>query len=1244
MSAVLTGDLALDLPLGGVQLIEASAGSGKTHTLAGVYARLIVECGLSAKQILVVTFTKAATEELKARLRERLTLCADVATRIAAGEVVNTEAEPVLEQCRALIARALERGEESATALRTRLRLAALELDTAQISTIHGFCQRSLREQGLDEGGSDTISPDRDLLETIAADLWREIATGADAQRYDAFVRVADSSESLLRLLLATCASDAGLSPQESGDPASAHAALDALRKATRAFVQSWLQQGEPAFAALLARARSGDLNKASYAAEKVEAHAAAFALALARGELPDRNLLQRYTPAALAKGLKKGKPPLPATEFFAAIEPLLAVHDAADRAQQRWGMGLLHEAVAEAHRRLDALRRAQRSASYDDLIRRLRDALDGAHGAALAEKLHAQYPFALVDEFQDTDARQFAIFDAIYGAPHPAIGSADSPPLSRFAGEGRMNCRARARGNLILIGDPKQAIYRFRGGDIQTYLRARQRADGTHSLTHNHRSRPAYLRALQQLYAFSAGRAFGSAPIRFERVQPGGRATDEDFLLGDAPAPALTFWRDDADAGGNVDDARARVADACAGAILDLLERGASGGARVRVKLDNGDVGYRELLPRDIAILVERHKDGLEMKRALDALRIPAVCVTNASVFAGEEAAELHTLLDALLEFGEARLRALLATNLFGRRLGDIVALQADPARWSRRLGEFAELRRIWFAHGVLALLERVFTERAADLLALTDGERRLTNWLQLADLAQEASAMASGERGLVDWLAQRIAAADDNNEAEQLRLESDADRVQIRTLHVSKGLEYPIVFLPFAAFRRVRQRRHPGAVSFHDDAGDAQLRWIVDSDEAKNDAAARAALARDDEEDIDERLRLLYVGLTRAQMACHVVLGDFGAQGQSAALLHMLGVDEGKSAPPASSLVERLAALTARDDNAITLADLPAATARRWQPAPAPQLGEAKRATRVVFETRGSHSFSRLHAGANGEKRIFDERAGREDEATPAFDAESPDVSLPTPLAGSRFGTAFHELIEVADFAAWRDWHGRAIPPGQDALIDRIVRRHALDADPERARRTLADLLARTLNGKLPLGARLADLAPGEYRAEMPFHFALAGVDTARWIALLRKHEYVADRSRFDTARLEGLMTGVLDLVVLHAGRWWVIDYKTNLLRPRGESAAYSRDAVDAAVRANEYDLQYLIYLVALHRWLKARDPAYDYERDIGGALYLFVRGLDGEGANGVHECKPARELVEAMDALFAPAKELA
>ena len=272
---------------------------------------------------------------------------------------------------------------------------------------------------------------------------------------------------------------------------------------------------------------------------------------------------------------------------------------------------------------------------------------------------------------------------------------------------------------------------------------------------------------------------------------------------------------------------------------------------------------------------------------------------------------------------------------------------------------------------------------------------------------------------------------------------------------------------------------------------------------------------------------------------------------------------------------------------------------------------------------------------------------RADRDDEGAAAVVVADAAATTPaSTLRGARFGTAFHELIEVADFAAWRDWRGRGAPPGQDALVERIVRRHALAVD---ASSVLADLVARTLNASLPLGTRLADLVPGSYRAEMPFHFSLGHVDTARWLALLHEHGYVRERRRFDLARIEGLMTGVLDLVVLHAGRWWVIDYKTNFLGAAAPEASdatnpYAPAALSAAVRDSEYDLQYLIYLTALHRWLKSRDPQYDYARDIGGALYLFVRGLDARGLDGVHADTPPAALIEALDALLGPAHEAA
>ena len=1222
-------DLALELPLQGVQLIEASAGTGKTHTLAGIYTRLIVECRFAVRQILVVTFTKAATEELKSRLRARLLLCAEVAAELHRDAAPSAE----LEQSRALVERALR--DEAATALQTRLRLASLELDSAQISTIHGFCQRALREHAFFAGAAvdgELVASDRDLLETIAADLWREHAVATDADGFAAFAQGVGSAAQFGRLLPTLLDTGENLLPRAESSETQARAVIAAGTAAETGLAHIWRTHGAQAFDALSTHALAGHVNATSYPLKKIQQHAAIFAQAFADGTTPEIDLLERYATASLdsSKCIKKNKLPLPRQIFFNAIANALVALHQVQAARRDLGLHLLRESIAKAQYRLDAIKHAARRFSYDDLIRRLYQALSGPHAETLTQALHTQYPCALVDEFQDTDTQQFAIFKAIY----------------------------RGRGSLILIGDPKQAIYRFRGSDIHAYLAARARADGTHSLTENFRSTPGYLQALDRLYTFSGNAAFADTRIRYELVHAGDKRADDDLLIDGQSAVPLTFWQTQDDVG-NKADATERLAEGCAAAILNLLIRARAGRAQLRDTLVDGTRGHRALQPRDLAVLVNEHKEAAAMQKALSALRVPSVCVSKRSVFATDEACELHMLLDALIELDEARLRAALSTVLFGNTLADFAKLATTSNNARATLVEFALLRQIWDSHGVLAMLERVFERRAADVLALESGERRMTNWLQLADLAQAASARVFGLRGLADWLRQRIARADDDNEDEQLRLESDADRVQVRTVHASKGLEYPIVFLPFAALRRGEQHTYPKLLRFNiDNGGDDNnpqsqpVAYLVADKLAAETPDAQAARTRANEEDMAERLRVLYVGLTRACQACFVATGVFGKGGMPPALLHLLGVDldNNDKAATAASLAQRLNRLIEAAPASIALAALPGPSDQRWQSPSGIALGRARHATRKIVEQRGLYSFSRLSAGVHGAASVGDERAGNDDEQAGADTlTTTPLVDVPAALRGTRFGTAFHEILEKVDFAAWRDWHGPTPPTLQRDLVERTLQRHALvgtRGDDDRATlQAVTRLVAAALNSPLPFGARLCDLTANQYRAEMPFHFAIDNADAARWLQQMHAHGYLCERTRFvlDAPRLAGLMTGVLDLVVFHNDQWWVIDYKTNVLGPT--AVDYVPTRLIPAVRGSEYDLQYLIYLVALHRWLKSRlGAAYDYRRDIGGALYLFVRGMDTQGVNGIHNDCPPGDLIEALDKLLAPGREAA
>ncbi|NUO77270.1 MAG: exodeoxyribonuclease V subunit beta, partial [Lysobacter sp.] len=633
--------------------------------------------------------------------------------------------------------------------------------------------------------------------------------------------------------------------------------------------------------------------------------------------------------------------------------------------------------------------------------------------------------------------------------------------------------------------------------------------------------------------------------------------------------------------------------------------------------------VDGRELQPADIAVLVRSHDEAARMQRALVAAGIPAVAAGRQSVFATEQALELLALFEALLQPGDnGRLRGALASVFLGLDAQAIARLDAEDA-WQREWQLHAlEWRERWQRHGPLALVADLCAQQAPRLLALGDGERRLTNLLQLGEALQEADAQALGLHGLVDWLRLRIAEADDNDEQQQLRLESDARRVQILTLHKSKGLEFGLVFLPFAAIgREPRGGRH---CEYPDDDGRV-LQLEGEHDDADTPAWTEAR-ARAQREAAAEDARLLYVGLTRARHALWLATGPL-----------YLG-----ASTPLAPMLDDPAALATGEAGDIVVDDGPLDA---W-PAPLSPLSPgvvppARSVRRGLSRDWWVHSFTQLTREDAGQ-RVVDER-GAQDEPEP-LPLPAPD-ELPIDVmelrfSGSRFGNAVHTALERCDFAAWTNWRRSGqVPDGQDGELRRAMREQGytdLDIDGG-GLDTLARLVGATLTAALPEGTRLADLPPSALRAEMEFHFALNDASTAQLLALLHAHGWLRARQAFGhRRRLDGLMTGKIDLVYLHEGRYYLLDYKTNRL------PSYDAAAIERAMDDSEYTLQSLIYTLALHRWLRFRLGAdYDYARDFGGTRYMFCRGLDplrGDNVgDGIHAERPPQALVEALDVLF-------
>ena len=1192
----LLNDPYLALPLEGVRLIEASAGTGKTFTLATLFTRLVVERGWRIGQILAVTFTDAATQELRKRIRERLALAAQLVERAP-----SEQDSPEVVLTRVILHRQLALGEETPAALARRLQTAADEIDLASIFTIHGFCTRVLREHALESGHTfdpPTLLPsERALHEELAADLWRVHAN--DPATVDALTWLWSAPEALAGDL-ATLIKPLPLLPARPthsfDDPApQLRLAAAALAEAIETHAEDAQAQIAVAFDRKIFDGRRA--KRPSFDKAFGELFAGRSAQHWPRG---DKSHLGKLLPVQLLAFCKDGMDgQCPVSPLFDALQRWWHAADAREQWLRQQATAFLHDLRDEARARLAELKRIGRVQTYDDLIDGVADALEGPHRAVLVQQLRAQYAIALVDEFQDTDDRQWSIFQRVFGDSEETRAAGLTPAL-------------------FLIGDPKQAIYGFRGGDIHTYLNAKHQADPAPPLDRNFRSRPAVLHAIQALYANAGDTAFLETDIRFEPVHPGSTRLDTDFLRDGVPAPGLTLRLLDNPEGGalKADASRQQASDACVAAIHQLLSEARQGRALLR---------GQPLQPGDIAVLVRSHKEATRIQQALSAVGIPAVAAGKQSLYATPEAQDLRVLLLALLQpADEGRLRAALSTVLLGEDAAAIDALEREGDAQRSFQVRLLLWRERWQRGGPFAVIADLCAEHAERLLGLIDGERRLTNYLQLGELLQHAAAQTLGMHGLLDWLQVQMAHADQNDEAQLLRLESDARRVQIITLHKSKGLEYPLVFLPFVGIGGSAPNTDTQCTVHAN--GRRELHWKLDKDEAWSAASARSA-----QEQEAEDARLLYVGLTRAEHALWIAAGD------------LAGTAKTRLAP----MLSDLDALRAHPDIAVIQAPL--------EPRPAQlaterdgDLPPVRALTRRIPHDWWVYSFTQLaHADAG-----HDTDAAATEVPAPAADEPSgEDLTLDTAQAvplrddevdprfmGSRFGNVLHDALENTDFARWAHWQaGQPAPDDEaDVLRTSLGEEGYADEDLDDGVAVLTALVGQTLTVALPEGGALHDLPATDRRAEIEFHFAMQPTAVPLLLDLLHAHGLVRERRGFGMRRkLEGLMTGKIDLTYVRGDRWYVLDYKSNRL------PGYDPVRLQGAMQHSEYALQALIYTVALHRWLRFRLGArYEYARDMGGIRYLFCRGLDAARTDspGVYAHRFDPVLVDALDALFA------
>jgi exodeoxyribonuclease V beta subunit len=1366
----------LTLPLAGSRLIEASAGTGKTWTIAALYLRLVLGHGdadhrppraLAPGEILVMTFTRAATRELSERIRARLV----EAARCFRGEAEPSAGDGFLQALLAAWPEGVTReaaalapgAPRSRLAAAHRLALAAEAMDDAAVHTIDAWCQRMLLEHAFDSGqrfDEELVADELTLQRQAVHDYWRREVYPLRGAALDAVLKVWPEVGSLSTQLQGL------LGRSESLGPFGGEALVlgDWLQQWQGQWQQGlaqikvgWAERAEALRAWLAAQCAGKLFNGVKLRASFFDPWCDALLQWAADPEQVEPELKtgrRRLTPEGLTDALAKGRslPDLPAEfdalqQLFDALAALMPAREA-----------LLRHAAAGVDRQLALLKRRTAQFGFADLQARLDAALAGPTGPRLRERIVGQYPAALIDEFQDTSPLQYRLFDRLYDV----------------AADARQTL-------LLLIGDPKQSIYGFRGADIYSYLAARQATAGRHHvLGTNFRSTQALVASVNRVFQQAeAGWAevealLGPPPgeqlpqavredwgalalprtgrhaLPFEPVAARGRG--ERLVARDSagevqPLPALTLqWLPQPLPAEALRRSQARLA---AAQIVTLLNDPQAG-------FVGDDGGWRRLRAADCAVLVRHRREAEAIRRELSRSGVPSVYLSDQdSVLRSPQAMDLLRWLQAVADPLDAPLvRAAYATATLGLGWPELRALRDDEDCWEQRQGLLLRLRSVWQRQGVLAMLLQ--TLHALDLPAAWlanaggtggnvggagddpvegldhgqeqdpgAGERCLTNWLHLAELLQAAAATLEGEQALIRWLAEEIQAESHGAEERIVRLESDAELVQVVTVHKSKGLEYPLVFLPFAQSARVVDRRGRQVLELPVEVA-GEVSDTDDTDEAGGAAGRRldfrlsdADVALADAERLREELRLFYVALTRARHALWLGVGlpsrRAGADQPGAnhlhrgALGHLLAA--GRALDPTQA--EALLAAWAQADARTRLQrfdELP--PRRRWQrPAPTAPLLALREFHHPIERDWGVGSFSALvrdltaaeppvavEPGADAPQPpdrpaslptdafsdapsdapadapvveaagtgLPPERQGdalrverwREelrsaapssDEAAPVRDPAAVDRAPAAPAAphegvqapwhrfpkGALPGNFLHDQLE------WLAQEGEAggsafadLADPADPALRGLLRRRCERAGfgGERADDVL-QWLERLLNTPLPpLGAPLRVL-PARL-AEMEFWMPTEALDSRRLDALCRQHLLPGrPRPALAPRRLHGLLMGFADLVFEHDGRWWVLDYKSNALGE--DDAAYTADALEAAMLAHRYELQAALYLLALHRLLRSRlGAAYDPARQLGGAVYLFLRGIAAPTAGCVHlPADPA--LLQALDA---------
>ena len=1164
----------------GVTLLEASAGTGKTYALARIFLRLVAEEGLEVGKILTVTFTTAATEELRERIRSLLVEAYETLSEAPQGNEEVTfsrlrtlEQVPVQECIR-------------------RIKLAVTCFDEAIISTIHGFCNRVLTENSFETQSlfeAELNKAAKEMVKEGVEEYWRGVFSTA-------------------KPLVSAAASTHKIKPSEmidfyTGLPRSQN--FDFGFEVENDFETS-LAQLTARFEQLKHSWLNGSVEYQEYITNCLYRKDARAKKHLARHT---RILDQAFMNDEVSPSSFEILDDMRETKLWPKKEFEDQYPDFAKEAELFWseldsfGRAVRIDCVRFLNKKMSEWKEKRGILFFDDLLTKTAKAVGSpsSDGDALRSSLRELFDAALIDEFQDTDPVQFQIFSKLFGE------------------EGEHW--------LYLIGDPKQSIYRFRGADLEAYFDFANRTRAVkYSLDTNFRTVTPLVESVNSFFE-KAQSPFLHDELKFSRVCPneGGQADrDKTYHEANVPKPAFVIreleWL--SDRAPKTEDARHAIR-------VDMTKE-------IKKLLSVGSINGRKVKEKDIAVIVRGNTDARKVWEQFRSCGLAAVVFTDVSLFESPEAKELLWVIEGIANArNERAIKRALATGLLGNTIEDFQQWQDEPKIWEEWVGRFREYHQTWRKQGIYVALNDLFRKTSAisKNLKRPDGERRVTNFLHLAEVLHRASsANPLSPSSLLVWLRTKMQLRDTSEDEYQLRLESQSDSIRILTVHKSKGLEYPIVFLPFLSFPFGGKG---GDFKYHQKGG----KLVVD---LKKTATPEARQTGDREEE-QEDARVLYVALTRAASRCYIYHAPIklSKNANTPAQVRMMrswgssasktesasGIQNNSLAEEASRWVELLGG---RAEYAFfSLGKVSAGerggdcktegvqavelSVQEWDPA------------HDIPKVKVLESFSSLSKQVGFDGRDLDGLLDKDDTSGDSLRKERlPIFEFP---AGANAGSFMHDVFEFLDFSDPTSW---------PKLVSEKLKKHHYDSAHWAP--TILEMVEQVMGAELERGFSLNGLKKSDRLEEMEFHFPVSSSFLPELTQRLPAHSklrvYLDRVSTEDFRRIEagGYLKGLIDLTFRKDGKYFILDWKSNKLG--GHSDGFGQEELEREMFTHHYVLQYHLYVVALHRFLLRRVKDYNYEKNFGGVYYLFLRGMKKGSARGIFFDLPDYETVHTLE----------